>query len=294
MNTAFSQNLQDRLRSLGLRTDARTVREVVAHLQNGTSLYSMYHGESPLVHKRTAEKIRDLYNTGQLAFILQKIEPSALIDRVYPFLNETHKERMERETLTENLSQRTASTLLGNARPPTKDFLAYHRMEVIDGLPSLDWTVSGLEAAHIPKDEVLPLLSNYDGLHLKRITAEVHETRMHGFGRETEKWMADFRGIDRYVAIHYLVSFAAQHEDAPYSLLEQAATLTAKGILGLDSRLRAAGTNLVRYEVWRGWEYLEAYLESVQLYYRSKRHRERVEREVRELLASVDGKENEE
>ncbi len=74
--------------------------------------------------------------------------------------------------------------------------------------------------------------------------------------------MHDFQGIDRYVALHYLVQFAADHEQAPYALLERAATLAAKGILGLDNRLRAAGFNLIRYEVWRGQDYLDAYLEA--------------------------------
>ena len=96
--------------------------------------------------------------------------------------------------------------------------------------------------------------------------------------------MHDFRGIDRYVALHYLVQFAVDHEQAPYALLERAATLTAKGKLELDNRLEKAGENLVRYEVWRGQDYLDAYFEATKRYYGTKRQRDRLDAEVKALL----------
>ena len=81
--------------------------------------------------------------------------------------------------------------------------------------------------------------------------------------------------------------FAADHEQAPYALLERAATLNAKGDLGLDNRLQAAGFNLVRYEVWRGQDYLDAYLEATKRYYGTKRQRDRLEGEAKALLESA-------
>jgi len=78
---------------------------------------------------------------------------------------------------------------------------------------------------------------------------------------------------------------------ASFSLLERAATLLAKGLLELDNRLKNAGENLVRYEVWRGPEYLQAYVDATKRYFGTKGQRDRFEKETRSLIAGIDSKE---
>ena len=111
------------------------------------------------------------------------------------------------------------------------------------------------------------------------------------YGEEPKRWIKDFRGIDRYVALHYLVLFTEMYQDASFSLLERAATLLAKGFLELDNRLKNAGENLERYEVWRGPEYLQAYVDATKRYFGTKGQRDRFEKETRSLISGIDSKE---
>ncbi|MQF67252.1 hypothetical protein FIM07_02275 [SAR202 cluster bacterium AD-802-F09_MRT_200m] len=171
--------------------------------------------------------------------------------------------------------------------PGSLNDLGVHRLAVIDALPSVFWSIKSLEEANIPRDRALGLLSEYDELHLKQVSATVTE---YGEGPPRRK-VEDFRGIDRYVALHYLVYFTEMYQEAPFSLLERAATLLAKGLLELDNRLKNAGENLVRYEVWRGPQYLQAYVDATKRYFGTKGRRDRFEKETRALISGIDSKE---
>jgi intergrase/recombinase len=74
--------------------------------------------------------------------------------------------------------------------------------------------------------------------------------------------------------------------------LGKAAILKSKGLLELDMRLRAAGEDIVRYEVWRlEPEYMKAYLTAIKRYYGTKRQQEKWETELRVLLDKASVKE---
>ena len=280
-----------RLNELGLRKPIEAVREVIRRLDAGHSLYSMYHSESDtkLMSKTTVEKIKRLRGTGELDFVLLEVDPTEFIDAVYPFTKESHKGRTERVSAREESDRREVSEVSGSNLPMdlgSLDDLGIHRLAVIDALPSISWSIKGLEEANIPSDRALILLSEYDELDIKRVSSVVTE-----YGEEPKRWIKDFRGIDRYVALHYLVLFTEMYHDASFSLLERAATLLAKGLLELDNRLKNAGENLVRYEVWRGPEYLQAYVGATKRYFGTKGQRDRFEKETRAVISGIDSKE---
>ena len=281
-------NIRRQLLTLGLRVDPTFAGDVVRRIKKGDSLYSIYTEDLPLVSKRTAEKIRKLYEQGDLDFLLNNfIDPIPLIDQLYPFTQESHEERhrreiaQEREDLTDAREWVAAVDIEGGGLSPELDGNGYYRMAVIDQLPKFDWNIRGLTSANIPPEFVLKLLSEFDELQFQRVGSQVN-TYEEGEGRR--QWMGDFSGIDRYVALHFLVKFTAQHAEAPYTLLERAATLRSKGVLGSDGRLQAAGVNIVRYEIWRGHDHLEAFLEATKRYYGTKRQRTRLEAEIRTIL----------
>ena len=280
-----------RLNELGLRKPIETVREVIRRLDAGHSLYSMYHEKSDtkLMSKTTVEKIKRLRGTGELDFVLLEVDPTEFIDAVYPFTKESHKGRTERVSAREESDRREVSEVPGSnlqMDPGSLNDLGVHRLKVVDALPSISWSIKGLEEANIPSDRALILLSEYDELDIKRVSSVVTE-----YGEEPKRWIKDFRGIDRYVALHYLVLFTEMYQDASFSLLERAATLLAKGYLELDNRLKNAGENLVRYEVWRGPEYLQAFVDATKRYFGTKGQRDRFEKETRALISGIDSKE---
>ena len=288
--------MSPRLSRLGLRTPEENVRKAVRRLEAGASQYSIYMEPDPQrtdgtgwISKATLEKIKKLWTKGELDFLLLEVDPTEFIDAVYPLTMESHEERTDRVSARERsdtpevleASRSNTSMDLGSL-----DDLGIHRLAVIDALPSISWSIKGLEEANIPSDRALILLSEYDELDIKRVSSVVTE-----YGEEPKRWIKDFRGIDRYVALHYLVLFTEMYQDASFSLLERAATLLAKGFLELDNRLKNAGENLVRYEVWRGPEYLQAYVDATKRYFGTKGQRDRFEKETRSLIAGIDSKE---
>ena len=280
-----------RLNELGLRKPIETVREVIRRLDAGHSLYSMYDEKSDtkLMSKTTVEKIKRLRGTGELDFVLLEVDPTEFIDAVYPFTKESYKGRTERVSAREESDRREVSEVSGSnlqMDPGSLSDLGVHRLKVVYALPLISWNIKSLEEANIPRDRALSLLSEYDELNIKRVSSVVAE-----YGEEPKRWIKDFRGIDRYVALHYLVLFTEMYQDASFNLLERAATLLAKGLLELDNRLKNAGENLVRYEVWRGPQYLHAYIDATKRYFGTKGQRDRFEKETRSLIAGIDSKE---
>ena len=285
-----------RLNKLGLRKPIETVREVIRRLDAGDSQYSMYTEPDPQrtdgggwISKATVEKINKLWTKGELDFLLLEVDPTEFIDAVYPFTKESHEERTGRVSARERSD--SPEVLEASRSNPSMDLgslddLGIHRLSVIDALPSISWSIKGLEEANIPSDRALILLSEYDELDIKRVSSVVTE-----YKEEPKRWIKDFRGVDRYVALHYLVLFTEMYQPAPFSLLERAATLLAKGLLELDNRLKNAGENLVRYEVWRGPQFLHAYIDATKRYFGTKGQRDRFEKETRSLISGIDSKE---
>ena len=288
--------MDKRLHQLRLRTPEENVRKAVRRLEAGDSQYSIYREPDPQrtnrkgwISKATLEKIKKLWTKGELDFLLLEVDPTEFIDAVYPLTMESHEERTDRVSAREESDRREVSEVSGSnlqMDPGSLNDLGVHRLKVVDALPSISWSIKGLEEANIPRDRALSLLSEYDELDIKRVSSVVTE-----YGEEPKRWIKDFRGIDRYVALHYLVLFTEMYQDASFSLLERAATLLAKGLLELDNRLKNAGENLVRYEVWRGPEYLQAYVDATKRYFGTKGQRDRFEKETRSLIAGIDSKE---
>ena len=143
------------------------------------------------------------------------------------------------------------------------------------------WCVESLEEAGIPGDKVLSMLSEYDFLRVRRLRSESSNVY-------SARYLLDFDGIDRYLELHYIVIFALSYAKAPFSYVECAARLYAKGLLGLDESLSISGENMLRYSVWRGGKYKEAYVRSLDGFHKTNVSKKRLRSWVNSIIQSVD------
>ena len=156
------------------------------------------------------------------------------------------------------------------------------KKEIAKKLPHIDWTYAGLEKAGVPQQLILNILYEFDQLDI-----------WHGSNAEedmisvSKRGISGFKGLERYVSLHYLVSFCESNTEAPFELLEIAAALTAKGILGLNNGLKAKGCDIVRYQIWRGHSHVEAYFKSLQRFRGTKRQKERLMEQLEPFLKPV-------
>jgi len=223
-------------------------------------------------------------NQGQLDFLIQYAEEA--VNQAWPVSGETQEQRQTRTQKQESEDASEIAESLSNLAIPREDPTGYHRLKVIRELPQLEWNIQELEAASIPKDRAPRLLAEYDTLKFKSISATINVN-----GNGEESYIADFAEYERYIMLHCLYDFARQgtNRGAPFSLIEKAAELCAKGIVDIDNRLIAAGEDIIRYEIWRGDEHLKAYFDSHERYYGTKRRRENFRERITAIIDSVRG-----
>lgn len=287
---------------MGLRTPPQTVSKAVELLSSGHRVYSLYaasRGKLPLVAKATAVKIARLLKEGKLSFLLDEARPSRAISAAYPALDETEAGRVARlqgqeQIAAEEVAEYMAGGDFALREEARNDPDRFHRYEVLDGLPSVDWTLAGLESAGIPEDKVLGILLEHDELQVRRVGAKITAYGVDSSGKGTSErpYALNFPGLERYVALHYLVHFALRvrnREGVPFALLDKAAKLYAKGVLSYDNRLQAGGEDIVRYEIWRGRDYLEAYFKAQERLRATMKRRERFRAEIRSVVDSIGG-----
>ncbi|MDA1127250.1 MAG: hypothetical protein O2913_00940 [Chloroflexi bacterium] len=293
------RTIDQQLRELGLTTPRDTVLQVVAHLSRGGSKYALYErppGEQ-VVSKGTAEKIERFLKGGQLNFLRDYLESHRVVSRVFQVFGETDAQRREREAAEDaELADEVLEALEGPCPSGAEraaawdDPLRFARMEAVEAAerlaPETNWSIAGLEAAGVPKDETLGFLVEYDALHLRRVEAEIYAE----IDGDRERYMRDFPGIERYLALHYIVEFHRRCPGAPPQLVSMAGELVAKGVLASNNRYTSAGEDLVRYEIWRGLEHHQAYFKSLERYYGTKRALKQFRAQVQRAMDDLEEK----
>ena len=94
----------------------------------------------------------------------------------------------------------------------------------------------------------------------------------------------------RYVELHHYVSWRAQDlnrtHTAPHEIISLAARSYAKGDVDNNEYLRSVGRDIMRFQVWRGPEFLAAFnkVQAPTIELRDKR-RPQWERELKSVLA---------
>ena len=291
MGLFSTSQFRARLVKLGLTTDPDTVLQVVAHLSRNGSQYALHQADPPIVSKATARKIKRLLDGGRLGFLTDLVLTENQLPRVFPVIGETEEDRLSRERTEGEEQAKEIKEYMTEPDPRISYFLQggekrdpfrHARLESVkraeEVMPESEWSVDGLERSGVPEGRVIDILIEYDALRIKRISAEIESDP------PPERWMMDFPGVDRYIALHYLVAFQQRCPNAPFAMVSIAAELCAKGILGFNNRYVAAGEDIIRYAIWRGEEYRQAYFKSLERYYGTKRALSRFRAQVQAAI----------
>lgn len=228
---------QQRLKDLGVRLPPDVAREAVQRLRNGESAYALYKGSNAILAKVTAEKLKRLAAEGALEFLLEEqigasqardaAEAADIAGGESPFA------QYFPQPVTRRLSRSWEVRVL----------------ELVPHLPQVDWIIEHLESVGIPTEDGLRFLVEGEDLF-----------RRLGLGQWSK---GDFV---RYVELHHLVTWGEENSKrthpAPYELLRLAARAYAKGDVDSNEFLRNVGRGIMRYQVWRGKRYLDAFNEA--------------------------------
>lgn len=240
------------------------------HLKRGGSQHSLYRANPPVVSQRTAHKIKALMDAGALDFLMERF-----ISNMSKYNQKDIYQTVEGDGEHKKSS---ASAFIGE-----DGFRLYTLAIVKEAEESVSqgfWCVEGLEEAGIPRDKLISILSEYDVLQERRRKAEISSDY-------AGTYVLYFDGIDRYIELNYIVIFSLRYHKAPFSYIEYAASLYARGLLDLDDSLRISGENMLRYAIWMGCEYREAYLQSLDGFHKTNASKKRFRSWVNSIVHGV-------
>ena len=237
-----------KLRALKIRVPVEVVREAVQRLRNGESVYRLHHEFPPLVAKATAKKIRDRLNDGKLSFLFEiqpefeaaQEERTAVEEDTPDWLRHPLRGFLTKEDVREEVGRKAA---------------AYRKT-----FTWFEWDIENLEAIGIPLDEALDLMVEHTML----------------LDRKSEWGYPDLR---RYIEITQIILTCRKQSQkeygAPLEFIKLAAATFAKGFDEWNSFLEQTSVNILRYQVWRGPKFVEAFKRAQIPTHRAARHLKR-------------------
>jgi hypothetical protein len=140
------------------------------------------------------------------------------------------------------------------------------------------WSITNLGNIGIPLKEAITTLFEYERLNLARMKAESSITIFKDYanGEElldeatdiatTTYYLKKFRGFAQYLEVLWRIVLARRYPDAGYPRIKVAATLYTQGKLAGEQSIPRAAEGFLRYEIWRGEEYRNAFIESLKKY----------------------------
>ena len=135
------------------------------------------------------------------------------------------------------------------------------------------WDIGHLKGIGIPEDNALDMLKSYDTL--KKARQILNTTRL------------DLRGFNRYVLLHYTVVFKTRYPSASFPYVQVAAGIYTRGVLSGTESLLSAGEDILRYEIWEGPKYKQAYEEALRRYKRTPRALTQLREQIEQLFVDT-------
>ena len=275
---------------------ATTVMEIIRLLQSGKSQYQIYnppHWETPLASNNTIIKIKRALKAGELDW---------MTDELNTVLNEMEKASDEDQQKNYGLTGEGYRIEILESLKDWKfkkdDGFGEDRERIAKeaelSLKDFGWSVTNLVRIGIPLEDTLGILEELDTLTMAR------ENAIHGSGTwspdensETTWYLRKFQGFKRYLHLHHLVYLMQKYpnNDTPHNHYDTATALYTKGVLSDDDSIKTAGEDILRYEVWRGGEYLKAYNKSLRRYKRSAKRNRELSDQIKGLLSIGDNDE---
>ena len=213
-----------RLRDLKIRLSVDEVAQIVQRLGNGESVRKITNPDGAHA-KDTVRKIRVLLEDGQLDFVVDAQHEQTVTQAAITKGKEIGGDHWSSDAAAPGGLERTIQTVLAD-------------------LPEVEWDVGALRAGGLETEQALSLMLQHDELEQRK-----------------GQWKpADLR---KYVEAQLLVDFLMRHQDRlhrpPLAFAQLAAEAKAAGIVDNNRALRQIGENIIRYQVWHGGPYREAF-----------------------------------
>ena len=225
-----------RLRDLKIRLSVDEVAQIVQRLGNGESVRQITNPDGAHA-KDTVRKIRVLLEDGQLDFVVDAQHEQTVAQAAITEGKEIGGDHWSSDAAAPGGLERTIQTVLAD-------------------LPDVDWSIGALKECGIETGVALSLMLQHDELEQRK-----------------GQWKpADLR---KYVEAQLLVDFLMRHQDRlhrpPLVFAQLAAEAKAAGIVDNNHALRQIGENIIRYQVWHGGPYREAFEQAQTVTTRSAR-----------------------
>ena len=225
-----------RLRDLKIRLSVDEVAQIVQRLGNGESVYQITNPDGAHA-KDTVRKIRVLLEDGQLDFVVDAQHEQTVTQAAITKGKEIGGDHWSSDAAAPGGLERTIQTVLAD-------------------LPEVEWDVGALRAGGLETEQALSLMLQHDELEQ----------------RKAEWKPADLR---KYVEDHLLVDYLLRYRDRlqkpPMWAAKLAAQAKAEGMVDNNRVLREIGDNVIRYQVWHGGPYREAFEQAQTVTTRSAR-----------------------
>ena len=261
----------EKLRELGVFTPPGVVMTIVLHLKSGGKQNQLYPATAS---NKTVLKIKKLLDAGELDWMTEELSRlNLLLERTLFKMVEASDEdqvKIIREIKGWEIHKDDG---LGSFRLQITE-------EAEDPLRGWGWSISNLERIGIPLKDALGILQEYDGLLMVRESSVV-------IGSDYA-YLLKFRGFERYLYLNHLVYLMEKYPKARYKYVLTATTLYTRGVVSddytSDDSIKTAGEDILRYEVWRGGGYEEAYYKSLKRYKRTPKRNAQLRDQIDSLL----------
>ena len=311
---------RESLEVLGFRGwDKNTLVAILDLINKGFSINSiatdgknnmLYLGDITLDPK-TVRRMRDNYT--ELYALCLKYEGN-----LASVVNEEHYTSYEKDLPTAIETNK----IRGGIASIKGDNLSRDRLETMldleQQIPDDKWNVQYLQSIGFSEDESLEILTSRDSIYLYRQNAQVvtttynfddYDTRVamgiktpsisKATPQEPVKHLANFIGFNTYVELYYRVKFQAMNQQTamppktqdssiPRAYTKVATTLITKGLFD-DELLVRTGEAIVRYAIWRGEKYLQAFKDSLRVWKDTEQEHKRYMNSVIKMI-ELEGK----
>ena len=226
-----------RLRALKIRLSVDDVAQIVQRLVNGETVYQIGKPDTGGHAKATVGKINALRLAGQLHFLVDAPYEQTVAQAAITEGKGIGGDHWSSDAAAPGGLERTIQTVLAD-------------------LPEVEWDVGALRAGGLETEQALSLMLQHDELEQ----------------RKAEWKPADLR---KYVEDHLLVDYLLRYRDRlqkpPMWAAKLAAQAKAEGMVDNNRVLREIGDNIIRYQVWHGGSYREAFEQAQTVTTRSAR-----------------------
>lgn len=214
-----------RLRDLKIRLSVDEVAQIVQRLGNGETAYHISKPGTNGHAKDTVRKINALRQAGQLNFLVDALYEQTVVQAAINESKEIGGDHWSSDAAASGGLERNIRTVLAD-------------------LPEVEWDVGALKTYGLETEQALSLMLRHDELEQRR-----------------GEWKSS--DLRKYVEYQLLIDFMRRHQDRshrpPLFFAQLAAEAKAAGIVDNNRALRQIGENIIRYQVWHGGPYREAF-----------------------------------